>query len=114
MHVGLAVMAALVVRRHDPRAGTLLLGSAALIWWSTLSIRQHWTADGLVAAAMAVTADHLWFGRRALPPEALRPLPRRWHLTWIGAYVGAVLVLMSGWFLGWMPLELLPPNAPRW
>lgn len=114
MHVGLAVLAALIVLRHDRAAGTFLLGTAAAIWWSTIAIRQHWATDGLVAAAMALAADRVWFDLRPLPDVAFRPLKRHWHLVWLGLYVAGVLILMSGWWWGWMPVHLLPPNTPAW
>lgn len=114
MHVALSVMAALVVWRLDRAMGAALSVAAALVTWSTVAIEQHWVADGLVAAALAFGADHVWFRRRPLPAAALAPLPRAWHLTWVGAYVVVTLVLMSGWWLGWMPLDVLPPNAERW
>ena len=105
MHVALATLAALVVRRHDRVAGNLLLGTAALITWSTLAIEQHWVADGLLGMALAWIADQFWLGR--LPDTMFRPIPRIWHGVWLSLYIGAVLVLMSGWWLGWLPLELL-------
>ncbi len=114
MHVALAVMATLAVRRHDRLAGALLAVSAALIWWSTLAIRQHWASDGVVGAGFAIVADQLWFAMKPLPPEAFVPLHRAWHLTWILTFVVAVLVLMSGWWFGWVPIEALPPNAVAW
>lgn len=114
MHVALAVLASLVVYRHDRRVGWLLGGSAALIWWSTLAIRQHYAADGLVGAGMAVLADRMWFDTQPLPPEAFRPLAVAWHAVWLGAFVAAVLVLMSGWWFGWVPVSQLPPNLTRW
>lgn len=114
MHVGLAVMAALVVWRHDRRAGAVLYGTAAAIWWSTVAIRQHWATDGLVAAILAILADRAWFELRPLPPTAFRALPRHWHGAWFGLYVLGVLILMSGWWFGWMPLDVLPPNGPGW
>ena len=114
MHVALSVMAALVVRRIDVVMGRVLLASAALVTWSTVALEQHWVADGLVAILLALIADHLWFRRSPLPPEALSRLPRVWHATWIGTYAVVALVLMSGWWFGWMPLEMLPPNTERW
>lgn len=114
MHVALAVMATLVVYRHDREAGWALGLSAGLIWWSTLAIRQHYALDGLAGAAMAVVANWMWFEARPLPAEAYQRLPRAWHAAWVGLFVAAVLFLMSGWWLGWVPLDLLPPNARRW
>jgi hypothetical protein len=63
---------------------------------------------------LAFIADHLWFRRAPLPPDALTRLPRIWHVTWVGAYAAVALVLMSGWWFGWMPLDVLPPNSERW
>lgn len=114
MHVALSVMAALVVLRLDRLVGWLLVASAALVSWSTLAIEQHWAADAVVATLLALFADQLWFRLRPLPADALTTMPRRWHLTWIGAYAVVTLVLMSGWWLGWVPLDMLPPNAERW
>lgn len=114
MHVALAVMATLVVFRHDRIAGWALAVSAGLIWWSTLAVRQHYAVDGLVGAGMAVVADRIWFAARPLPAEAYARLPRVWHTVWVGAFVAVVLFLMSGWWFGWVPVHLLPPNAERW
>lgn len=107
MHVALAVLAALIVRRHDSATGLALMGMGALIAFSTVATGQHWVADGMVGTLLAVAADALWFGWKPLPPSALRPLDRRWHLTWLLAYAVVALVLMSGWWFGWFPLELL-------
>jgi membrane-associated phospholipid phosphatase len=114
MHVALSVAAALVVRRLDPFAGRVLLLTAALVTWSTFAIEQHWIADAVVAVVLALFADWLWFSRKPLPPDALLPLPRRWHAVWVGAYVTVALVLMSGWWFGWVPIDQLPPNTERW
>ncbi len=114
MHVALAVLASLVVYRHDRKAGTLLGVSAALIWWSTVAIRQHYATDGLIGGILALFADRLAFDAQPLPPQAYLPLPRAWHLTWVLGFVVAVSVLMSGWWLGWMPVDQLPPNANSW
>ncbi len=114
MHVALAMMAALVVRRHDRLIGTVLLVGGALITWSTVAVDQHWVADGVVAIAFTLFADRAWFALRPLPADALAPLPRGWHATWILAYVAVTLFLMSGWWFGWVPLDQLPPNAERW
>ncbi len=114
MHVALAVMATLAVYRHDMLVGRLLGVSAAMIWWSTLAIRQHYATDGLVGAGMAVLADRLWFDLIPLPAEAFDRLPRATHGVWLGVFVVAVLFLMSGWWLHWVPLDQLPPNSLRW
>lgn len=112
MHVGLAMYAALVVRRHDRAAGNVLLACGTLIAWSTLATHQHWLADVVAATLLALLADRVWLGG---VPEALRrPLPRRWHTTWVAAYVGVIAVLMSGWFFGWLSPTLLPPNVHPW
>jgi hypothetical protein len=114
MHVALAAMAALVVWRHDRVMGAVLMATGALITWSTFAIEQHWVADAAVAVVFAVVADLAWFGLRPLPVDALAPLPRRWHTSWILAYVGVTLFLMSGWWFGWVPLDKLPPNTEVW
>lgn len=114
MHVGTSAMAALVVWRHDRPSGLLLALSAAAIWWSTMAIDQHWALDGLVAVGLAVVVDRLWFDLRPLPRDAFTPLHRAWHLAWVGGYLALVAVLMSGWWLGWVPVDQLPPNAPSW
>lgn len=107
MHVALATFAALVVLRHDRLVGWLLAFTAILTWYATVAVRQHWAVDGLVAILMALLADRLSFGLRPLPADAFTPISRRWHLAWVLAYITSVLALMSGWWLGWMPLELL-------
>lgn len=114
MHVGLAALASFITWRHDRAAGVGLGITTALIWWSTMAVHQHWATDGLVATALAFLADRLCFGLAPLPEEALTPMPRAWHLAWLGLYVVGVLVLMSGWWLGWVPVDKLPPNAPSW
>jgi membrane-associated phospholipid phosphatase len=114
MHVALATMAALVVWRHDRGMGKTLAVSAALIWYSTLATRQHWMLDGLAGVTLACLADALWFRLRPLPEAAFQALPRWWHLTWFGVYVGAVAILMSGWWFGWVPVTKLPPNVNPW
>lgn len=114
MHVALAVLASLVVYRHDRKAGLVLGFASALIWWSTVAIRQHYATDGLVGGGLALLADRIAFDADPLPVAAYDPLPRVWHLTWVLAFAAAVLVLMSGWWLGWVPIDQLPPNTKSW
>lgn len=114
MHVALAVVAALVVYRHDRKVGLGLGVAAGLIWWSTVAIRQHYATDGLVGGLLAIVADKLAFDVRPLPASAFLPLPRAWHATWLLAFAVAVTVLMSGWWFGWVPVDQLPPNANNW
>ena len=79
-----------------------------------MAIHQHWATDGVVATALAFLADRLCFGLFPLPASALTPMPRVWHLAWLALYVVGVLVLMSGWWFGWVPVDKLPPNTNAW
>ncbi len=101
MHVADATLAALVVWRHDRLVGRALLAATPLVWWSTITLDQHWFVDGLAGLLLAIAADRLWLAR--LPAERFRRLPRAWHLTWIGLFVAAFLAIASGWWLGWIP-----------
>jgi membrane-associated phospholipid phosphatase len=87
MHVAESVLAAVLVARHDRLVGRLLYGTAAVVTWSTMALGQHWAADALFGAALALVADHLFFTRRPLPPHATPAAPRWHHLFWVAVYV---------------------------
>jgi membrane-associated phospholipid phosphatase len=114
MHVAETVLSALLCGRVDRRLRGPMLAGAALIWWSTLAMDQHWFVDGLVGALLAVGADRLAFDLRPLPPEALRPGPR-WRLALpIALYAALFTAAASPWWTGAGPsvLEALRPAGP--
>ncbi len=111
MHVAFATLAALVVVRHDPPIGKILFLTTALISASTLLVEQHWLADCVLGAALAVIADRIWLSR--LEKSCFAPLPRAWHSVWVGLYLTLALGLMSSWWLGWMPLEWIQAPVVR-
>ena len=86
MHVAESVLAATIVARHDRAVGLVLGLMAAVVAWSTLALGQHWAADAVVGALLALLADQLFFGRRPLPAAALSPAPRWHHLAWVAGY----------------------------
>lgn len=100
MHVAEAFLAALVVRRMDRPLGTMLLGVAAAIWWSTLALGQHWFLDGLAGLVMALVVDWAAFGWRPLPPEAYRSGSRARLLWAVAFYLSLFVFFTTPWWIG--------------
>lgn len=112
MHVAESFCAAFVVGRCDRRVGRGMLVVAALIWWSTMALDQHWFVDGAVGLGIAVAVDRLVFDVWRAPAGMLRVGPRR-RLGWaIGLYVLLVLVAAVPWWTGLVDPAALP--APGW
>ena len=100
MHVGETVLAALMCWRMDRLTGVVVAILAALVWWSTIAVQQHWFLDGLFGAILAIGADALAFRWRALPAAAC-VRRSRWFLLWAAAlYTAQFIALASPWWLG--------------
>jgi membrane-associated phospholipid phosphatase len=99
MHVAETILATLLCWRFDRATGVVVGILAALVWWSTLALDQHWFLDGLFGALLAVGIDALCFRWRPLPAEAFRRLSR-WYLAWPAAlYVAQFLACaIPYWF----------------
>lgn len=109
MHVAEAFFSSLLMLRLDRRVGTLLLGCAVAIWYSTVALDQHWVIDGAVGLAIALAVDQVVY--RGLPAEAFRPRSGRWHLAWVALYGVLFLLAASPWWF-----DLVDPQSlsGRW
>lgn len=112
MHVAESFAAAFVIGRCDRTVGRGMLGVAALIWWSTMALDQHWFVDGVAGLLVAVVVDRLVFSWRPAAPEVLRIGPRR-HLLWaVGLYALLVLAAALPWWSGLVDPATL--SVSRW
>ena len=100
MHVAVATLGALVVRRVDKIVGSILLATVLPIWYSTVAVQQHWIVDGAAGLLLAVCTYLLVYRRVDLPPEARERLPRVAHLAWVALLVSALAGLYGMWLLG--------------
>jgi len=108
MHVAETSLAALLVLRMDRPLGRAMLVSAALIWWSTVALDQHWFLDGLAGVALALAADRLAFAGAA--PDALRAGPRS-RVGWMMAFYLFLFCLFAApWWLGVADLAWVQPT----
>ena len=108
MHVAHAAIAALVVWRVDRKFGTLMCLSVGMIWWSSLTVGQHWILDGVLGLAIALLADWLVFDvYKPLPKSAFSRIERKWHLVWIGFFVIGVILVYCAYMWGWLAEEAL-------
>ena len=97
MHVAVATLAGLLIRRSDPLVGNLLLLLMPFIWYSTMALDQHWFVDGLVGMIIAVVvemATHRWM---KIPQSAQVALDRRYHWAWIGPFIAVLLAVWIYW-----------------
>jgi len=100
MHVGETVLAALLCWRLDRQTGVVVGILAALVWWSTLALDQHWFVDGLFGAGLAMAAEAICFRWRPMPKEAWQR-SSRWNLLWpVGLYLAMFLSAAVPWWLG--------------
>ena len=97
MHVAVATLAGLLIRRADALVGNVFLALIPFIWYSTMALDQHWFVDGLVGMVLAVTVERVTHRWMKLPPEAQATLNRKAHLAWIGPYLVALLVVWVLW-----------------
>jgi len=98
MHVAVATLAGLVIRRVDPVVGRRILLVMPLIWYSTMALDQHWFVDGLVGVVLAWMVESI---THRLMPRPVRPrarIERRWHWVWMGAF----FLLMLGAWIYWL------------
>jgi len=100
MHVAVATVAALVVRRVDRLVGTILLGSVFPIWYSTVAVGQHWIVDGAAGLALALVAYGVVYKINPLPVGAFGGVPRYAHLLWAGVLFFALVGLGGMWMIG--------------
>jgi membrane-associated phospholipid phosphatase len=108
MHVAETVLAAMLVGRLDRRLSPWFWGASAMVWWSTLALRQHWVLDGVAGAALAWLAVKLSFDLRPLPAEALVAGPPR-RMLWLGLFF--VVLFVIGALPYWT--GLVDPDALR-
>ena len=98
MHVAVATLAGLVIRRVDHVVGRRILILMPLIWYSTMALDQHWFVDGLVGVVLAVIVEAI---THKMMPRPERPQPyigRAWHWVWMGTF----LMMMFGAWLYWL------------
>ena len=98
MHVAVATLAGLLIRRADALVGHLFLVLIPFIWYSTMALDQHWFVDGLVGMVLAVAVEQMTHRWMKIPAEAQVTLDRRAHLAWIGPY----FVVLAAVGLVWM------------
>ena len=99
MHVAVATLAGLLIRRVDPLVGRILLILMPFIWYSTMALDQHWFVDGLVGMIIAVGVEagtHRWM---PIPKAAQVALDRRCHLAWVGPYFAVIIAVWIYWAL---------------
>jgi len=99
MHVAVATLAGLLIRRADGLVGGAFLMLIPFIWYSTMALDQHWFVDGLVGMMLAVTVELLTHRWMKIPDEAQVAMDRRAHIAWIGPYVLVLLVVGVVWLL---------------
>ena len=100
MHVAETVLAALICTRLDRLVGVVVGVLAALVWWSTMALGQHWFIDGLAGALLAVAAYLVWFRWLPLPADACRARSR-WYLLWaVLLYAVQFVVAAAPWWSG--------------
>lgn len=100
MHVAVATVAGLVVRRVDKTIGTILLLSVLPIWYSTVAVGQHWIVDGGAGLVLALSSFTIVYGWKPLPISAFERIPRFAHLMWLGLLLSALASLSLMWKLG--------------
>ena len=101
MHVAVATMAGLLIRRVDPTVGRLLLWCMPFIWYSTMALDQHWFVDGLVGMVLAVVVEGLTNRWMPVPGSALVAMDRRTHWAWLGPFLAALVGIWVYW-VGWV------------
>jgi len=100
MHVGETVLAALLCWRLDRGVAVVVGILAAMVWWSTLALDQHWFVDGLSGAVFAVGAYFLWFRARPLPTTAWRTRSRWFLLGAVALYILQFAAAALPWLSG--------------
>jgi membrane-associated phospholipid phosphatase len=99
MHVAVATMAGLLIRRVDPVVGRRILLVMPLIWYSTMALDQHWFLDGLAGMVLAFVVEQATHRLMPRPPAAHVYLDRRYHWTWMGAFAAVMSGLGVYWFI---------------
>ena len=97
MHVAVATLAGLLIRRADPLVGNLLLLLMPFIWYSTMALDQHWFVDGLVGMIFAVVVEHTTHRWMGIPDSAQIALRRRYHWAWIGPFIAVLMGVWAYW-----------------
>jgi len=95
MHVAVATLAGLVIRRVDPVVGRRILCLMPFIWYSTMALDQHWFVDGLVGMLFAWMVEETTHRLMPRPVREQAFIDRRWHWVWMGAFV---LMMLGAWF----------------
>ncbi|RME75751.1 MAG: phosphatase PAP2 family protein [Planctomycetota bacterium] len=111
LHLGNAVLTALIAWRLDRKVGGWFLLGAALIALSTVFVRQHYVLDVLGGAALAWIGYRLWF--RPAVPDGPRPgqlYPRRWLLVIPALYLTVLLGFYLAYRAGWQPFPWPLPS----
>ena len=104
MHVAVATLAGLLIRRADPLVGRCILCLLPFIWYSTMALDQHWFLDGFAGMLIAVTVEQLTHRWMAIPSSAQKALDRRWHWAWVGPYCAVVVGVFLYWQVWGMPV----------
>lgn len=99
MHVAVATLAGLLIRRADPVVGRRLLVLMPFIWYSTMALDQHWFVDGLVGMLLAVVVEQITHRWMDIPDSAQVALDRRWHWAWMGPYCAVIGGVWIYWLL---------------
>ena len=100
MHVAVATLGGLVVRRVDKIVGSILLATVLPIWYSTVAVQQHWVIDGAAGLLLAFGSYLVIYKWADLPSASSMRLPRVLHLAWLALLGGALLALWTMWALG--------------
>ena len=97
MHVAVATISGLIVRKVDRAVGTLLLATVPLIWYSTVAVCQHWVIDGAAGLALAFFSYYFMFVRRPCDQSSLDRVSRLCHLMWLGTFIFGLTGLWLVW-----------------
>jgi len=97
MHVAVATLAGLVIRRVDPVVGRRILLLMPFIWYSTMALDQHWFVDGLVGMLFAWGVEEWTHRRMPRPVHAQAFIDRRWHWAWMSVFVVALIGTWLYW-----------------
>jgi membrane-associated phospholipid phosphatase len=108
LHVGTMTLATLVALKVDRMVGAFASVIAVVIALSTMLVKQHYVADVVAGAAVALAAYNLVVApweRGSLTDEQVRQ-PRRWVVYYVLAYLIVILgVLLPLYLKGVKPWE---------
>ena len=99
MHVAVATLAGLVIRRVDPIVGHRILFLMPLIWYSTMALDQHWFVDGLVGVILACIVEQTTHRLMPRPNRATAYIARGWHWVWMSTFW---MLMFGAWLYWWI------------